>query len=203
MVVKDKIAYISLIIFLITIIIFLFTKNIEMKREYEDRVENLHYVIEIFEREILKKEFNKKSPLQNAILTLRPELDKKLVIRFANSVEKWSKHFDLDPYLVLSIIWVESRFKPYAQGPILEDGNRCVGAMMIYPKYHKKKMDRLGLKIEDLFILENNVRVGCEILREYMNSSKSVKVALKKYVGGSSETYIETVMKKLEKLNNG
>lgn len=86
--------------------------------------------------------------------------------------------YDICPELIQAICWKESRFKPEA-----ESGS-CVGIMQVAPKWHKDRMDSLGVK--DLFDARQNMTVGVDYLAELIEKYEDVSVALMVYNGDSS-----------------
>lgn len=71
--------------------------------------------------------------------------------------------YNLDPYLVRSVVWCESGGDPSA---VNYDGS-CVGLMQISKRWNKDRADDLG--ITDFFDPESNITLGCDILNEFIN----------------------------------
>jgi soluble lytic murein transglycosylase-like protein len=85
--------------------------------------------------------------------------------------------FRLDPYLVLAVIAIESRFNPLA-----ESSAGAKGLMQIMADVHVEKFQALGGP--DLALTPwANIRVGATILREYLDRYRSLDSALRAYVG--------------------
>lgn len=95
------------------------------------------------------------------------------------------------PYeIALAVIWRETNFSN-----VTGDGGDSQGYMQIQPRWHKHRMEALG--VESLMDPAGNFQVGCQILGEYIASS-TLEDALTAYNtghGGSSE-YATTVIKK-------
>ncbi len=53
-----------------------------------------------------------KHPIFHFILTLKPKMNRKLAMKYSNSFYRYSKKYDLDPYLLVSIAMQESGIKP-------------------------------------------------------------------------------------------
>jgi soluble lytic murein transglycosylase-like protein len=82
---------------------------------------------------------------------------------------------DLPPELVLAVIEVESRFDRFA---ISVSGAR--GLMQIMPFW----LDEIGISDTNLFHVRTNLRMGCTILRYYMDmESNDLMRALARYNG--------------------
>lgn len=93
-----------------------------------------------------------------------------------------AKRAGLGPDLVLSVIRVESNFRKYA---ISSAGAR--GYMQVMPFW----ADIVGERSTDLFNVRTNLRLGCAILRAYLDQEKgNLSRALARYNGSlGSATY--------------
>lgn len=86
-----------------------------------------------------------------------------------------SKRAGLDPDLVLAVVRVESRFRKYA---ISSAGAR--GYMQVMPFW----ADIVGEPSSDLFNVKTNLRLGCAILRNYLDKEHgNIHRALARYNG--------------------
>lgn len=70
------------------------------------------------------------------------------------------EEYHIDPYIVLAMIWQESRWNADAVG----DGGDSLGLMQIQPRWHSGRMEKLGC--EDLLDPYDNVVVGIDYLAE-------------------------------------
>ncbi len=97
----------------------------------------------------------------------------------------------LIPELVLAVIEVESNFNRYA---ISRAG--AMGLMQVMPFWLKE----IGRPGDSLFNLHTNLRMGCTILRYYLNKENGdLTQALMRYNGSSgSFKYTNRVFKKLD-----
>lgn len=125
------------------------------------------------------------SEIINIIEKKRPRIDPAIVKPIAKSVLKYSKMYNFPPELVVCVIDRESSFNTVAVSTA-----DCVGLMQINEKWHKEKLKKLGIKSDQLFHIDNNINIGCMILREYYNGTKSINKALTKYVGGKHPSYV-------------
>lgn len=98
----------------------------------------------------------------------------------------------LPPELVLAVIDVESRFDRHA---ISRAG--AMGLMQIMPFWLKE----IGRPNENLFDIRTNLRMGCTILRYYMDMEKdNITHALARYNGSiNSYKYTNLVFRALDK----
>lgn len=88
---------------------------------------------------------------------------------------------DLQPELVLAVIHVESRFDRFA---ISRSGAR--GLMQIMPFW----LEEVGRPRDNLFRVHTNLRLGCTILRYYLDAENGNWVrALARYNGSLGETW--------------
>lgn len=96
----------------------------------------------------------------------------------------------LHPELVLAVINVESNFDRFA---LSHAGAR--GLMQVMPFW----LDEIGQPNDDLFDIRTNLRLGCTILRHYLNREKGDRSrALARYNGSVGKVwYPERVFKKL------
>ncbi len=85
----------------------------------------------------------------------------------------------LDPLLILSVIAVESRFNPFAESPM-----GAQGLMQVMSKVHKEKFDDHG-GVKAALNPVANIKVGSQILKEYVKRGGSVEAGLKSYVGAA------------------
>ena len=99
---------------------------------------------------------------------------------------------NLPPELVLAVIDVESRFDRHA---ISHAG--AMGLMQVMPFWLKE----IGRPNENLFDIRTNLRMGCTILRYYMDMEQdNITHALARYNGSvNSYTYTNLVFRALDK----
>lgn len=103
----------------------------------------------------------------------------------------------LDPLLVLAVIAVESRFNPLA-----ESSMGAKGLMQIIPRFHLAKLAEHGGE-EAVLDPESNIRVGTQILREYIRRTGTLEGGLQFYNGASwdaSAQYAQKVLAERLKL---
>jgi hypothetical protein len=89
----------------------------------------------------------------------------------------------IDPLLVLAVMAIESGLNPFAESPM-----GAKGLMQVMAKVHHDKFDEVGGAQAALNPVAN-IRVGAQILKDYVNRTGSVEGALKTYVGaGASDS---------------
>jgi len=83
----------------------------------------------------------------------------------------------VDPYLVLSVISIESAFNPLA-----ESSAGAKGLMQVMPQPHAARFEPYG-GLDAALNPEANIQVGTQILREYLDRYLTAEAALAAYVG--------------------
>lgn len=87
----------------------------------------------------------------------------------------------VDPLLILAVVAVESRYNPVAESVV-----GAKGLMQVIPKYHHEKLDEHG-GADALLDPHVNIKVGAQILREYMRRFGEMQITLQMYAGASDE----------------
>jgi hypothetical protein len=127
--------------------------------------------------------------LTKVIQKLQPKIDPTTAKEIANSVEKYSEQYNFPPELIVAIINQESTFKSLATSSA-----NCVGLMQINAKMHKEKLTKLNIKGDQIFHIDNNIHVGCLILKEYYDSTQTISGALKRYLGANNKGYLLAIL---------
>ncbi len=148
---------------------------------------------------IQKKEQNRKiqSLARHISNTYKLELEHAKDI-VSTSFEESEKH-NVEPLLLLAIIKIESTFKQKAQSHM-----GAVGLTQVMPQYHKTKLKDLKKDKLDIWSIEGNIRVGVQILKEYIQASDgNISNALQRYNGSFSDPtkeYSRKVLATMKKL---
>ena len=101
-------------------------------------------------------------------------------IEMLKTIHYEARRVDLEPELVLAVIEVESRFDEFA---VSVSGAR--GLMQVMPFW----LDEIGISDQNLFKIRTNLRMGCTILRYYVDMEpKSLTRALARYNGSLGKT---------------
>lgn len=113
-------------------------------------------------------------------------------VKILKMVHREAKRSELSPEIVLALIEVESHFDQYA---ISVAGAR--GIMQIMPFWLKE----LDMEEQNLFHLKTNIRMGCTILKYYLDIEKgNLNNALARYNGSlGKRKYPDKVFKALQK----
>jgi len=107
---------------------------------------------------------------------LEPRLkDPRERLTILKTVHYEAQRAELDPELVLAVIDVESRYDRFA---ISSAGAQ--GLMQIMPFW----LNEIGRPDDNLFVISTNIRLGCTILKYYLNMEKgNLARALARYNG--------------------
>lgn len=85
---------------------------------------------------------------------------------------------NIDPCIVLSVIYHESRFIPNVSS------GKCVGLMQVSTYWHKDRAQRLG--VTDFWDPYSNILLGVDLLNELLNDCNGdIYLALTRYNGGT------------------
>ena len=111
-------------------------------------------------------------------------------LKLLKNVHYEAKRVNLPPELVLALIEVESHFDKFA---ISVSG--ALGLMQIMPFW----LDEIGISDKNLFKIRTNLRMGCTILRYYMDlESNDLMRALARYNGSlGRQTYPNKIIEAL------
>ncbi|MCG6876866.1 MAG: lytic transglycosylase domain-containing protein [Betaproteobacteria bacterium] len=89
---------------------------------------------------------------------------------------------DLDPLLILAVMAVES-----GMNPIAESSYGAKGLMQVVPRYHVERLAFHG-GAETVLDPQTNIRVGAEILSDYIRSAGSLEAGLQMYNGAAEDS---------------
>ena len=129
------------------------------------------------------------------ITMLRPDLDPELAAVHAKYIDKNVKLWGIDRYTFISIVNAESGFDSMAH-----NRSGAQGVCQIMVKSHRGKIERRHLSHHEVYYLDNNYSLGCEILNDARKRSETLEETLRRYVGGNNcPTYIRNVKKDIER----
>ncbi|KGM94828.1 lytic transglycosylase [Clostridium novyi A str. 4552] len=117
------------------------------------------------------------------IISIKPVGRKFYPMKYKEYIMKYSEQYDLDPYLVASVIKTESNFEKNAKS-----NKGAIGLMQLTPstaKWAAKQMKIKNFKVEMLYNEEFNIKMGCwylDNLKQEFQSNMSLVIAA--YNGG-------------------
>lgn len=124
--------------------------------------------------------------------SVKPQLSEQIVYR--TYLE--AKERKIEPLLLLSIIGVESTFKPNAKS-----WAGAIGLTQVIPKYHLEKIEKLPPQ-ESIWSINGNIQVGADVIHEYLNRSRgNTRLALQMYNGSTHDSTHKYSNKVFNKLN--
>ena len=100
--------------------------------------------------------------------------------KYEEHVFKYSKEYNIDPYLVFSIIKAESKFDPDAISH-----KDAKGLMQISPITQTWAQKELKLKDVDIYDPSTNIKIGCWYLNRLYIEFKDTNLVIAAYNGGS------------------
>ena len=106
-------------------------------------------------------------------------------------------NFEVDPYVIIAVIAIESSFNPLA-----ESSAGAIGLMQVMPLIHRKKFEKYGGFDKSLDV-KVNVYVGTEILKNFYLRYGNYQRALLAYVGvsqNSNSSYPKKVLRLRDRL---
>jgi hypothetical protein len=98
---------------------------------------------------------------------------------FVENAYRTAREFRVDPWLILAVISIESSFNPLA-----ESNKGAQGLMQVLTRVHAEKFKPFG-GVHAAFDPVANIRVGAQILKEYIGRTGSIEGGLKYYVGAA------------------
>lgn len=87
------------------------------------------------------------------------------------------EQYNICPELIQAVCYVESRFQPDAVN------GDCIGIMQVSGKWHRDRMDRLG--VTDLLDTKQNMAVAVDYLSELADRYEDIGIVLMIYNGDS------------------
>ena len=110
--------------------------------------------------------------------------------------EELGQAYNICPELIQAVCWRESRFKADA-----ENGG-CVGIMQVAPKWHRDRMEKLG--VTDILDPRQNMTVAVDYLSELVKDEEDMEEVLMRYHGesrinerleaGEMSSYVESIL---------
>jgi len=99
---------------------------------------------------------------------------------FVSTAYTTAQEMKFDPLLILAVIAIESRFNPLAESPV-----GAQGLMQVLTRVHQEKFEHHG-GVKAALHPVSNIKVGTQILHDYIRRGGSVEAGLKRYVGAAN-----------------
>lgn len=114
-------------------------------------------------------------------IAARYRIARETIAAFVTTAYQAGEESSVDPLLILAVIAIESSFNPAAESVL-----GAKGLMQVIAKFHMEKIAPHG-NLEVLVDPNANIRVGTQILREYLQRFGETKAALQMYGGGVND----------------
>lgn len=102
------------------------------------------------------------------------------IIRIVSAVFKEANRHKLDPFLLVSLIGIESGYRPWA---VNKSGAR--GLTQVIPRYHRDK-----IRGRDIMNIETNIEVGTQVLVDCLQRNNGVLKKASRCYSGSARDYV-------------
>ena len=144
-------------------------------------------------------EIRNECDLERAVLTEKriyaiikksnPELTPAAQREYVRYITKYAKEYGISPILVASVIHRESNYRTK-----LTSNVGAAGPMQVWAKWHTEKLKRNNITKKDLYTIKHGIKIGCEVLTEYLRWEKGdFRAALYRYVGGQHHGYVRDI----------
>jgi soluble lytic murein transglycosylase-like protein len=129
------------------------------------------------------------SDMSGRLARFHPKLAPDERVELLMQIHREATRASISPELVLAVIDVESRFDRFAVSSV-----GAQGLMQVMPFW----LEEIGHPDDNLFVVETNLRMGCTILKYYLDRSKGdVRKALNRYNGTRKRKYSDKVLEAL------
>lgn len=123
--------------------------------------------------------------IQNA----NPNLSQESREEMGKAIVKYSQQYELPVGLVVGVVDVESTFRADAVGRKTYSG-RAKGPMQVMWPLHKDLAHSLKVNSVTILTADGGVKVGCYLLRRYIQHEKSILGGLVRYFSAPSRRYV-------------
>lgn len=159
---------------------------IDLKKALESRNEEnekLKGTISILEDQIQSAQPSERF-ISNFIKKRNPRVSSVVASEIAKNVLTFCKQNYVPPSLAVGVMEVESSYNPMAVS-----SKKAKGLMQVFDSAWKGKIDDES----DLFEIDQNIRIGCEILNEFLQD-KTIHQTLFAYLGEKNTDYVEKIL---------
>ena len=130
-------------------------------------------------------------PTTASLITMfQPGYDPELAAVHAKYIDKNVNMWGVDRDTFVSMVNVESQFNPMAVS-----SKGAVGSSQVLARVHKDKIRKRRITRNEVFYLDHNYSLGCEIIYDAKKRSHSLDETLRLYVGGNCPEYNRAVKK--------
>jgi len=121
-----------------------------------------------------------KHPIYHFILTLRPKMNRRLAMKYSNSFYRYSRKYELDPYLLVSIAMQESGISPskirVVKGYVAVDGKYVpmeIETDFCMMQIHYRNVEIMNLDLKKLQTdYDYCISIGAKILASFKRLEK-------------------------------
>ena len=104
-------------------------------------------------------------------------------VAYSELIYKYANENELDPYLVMAVIKVESNFVPEAHS------GYAGGLMQLTEETAQWNAEEMGITYFDYMDPETNIKLGCHYLKHLIDIYENTNTALAAYNGGMGNVY--------------
>lgn len=108
------------------------------------------------------------------------------------AAQKYGSEYHISPEILEAMAFYESTYRPEV------DNGNCKGLMQINIKFHKDRMEKLG--ITDIHDADQNMHLAADYLAELRRENPEIVDVLKRYSGSTTDKYSNKVLKLAEEL---
>ena len=167
---KRKIQVVARVIQVVSLVVMFVLLLISTKQD-ETAIEELEPKVKVETPEVISEV--QEVPIQNSERVYFTYIDKEYV-KYAEEI---SEIYDVCPELIIAIIEYES------DGMADAENQGCIGLMQVSERWHKDRMERLG--VESLFDPRGNILVGVDYLTELADKYEDLYLVLMIYNGSA------------------
>lgn len=154
-----------------------------LKQMLQAAIDSPHSFYDRYEAEVWLND------MSGRLARFQPQLAPDERVDLLLQIHREATRASISPELVLAVIDIESRFDRFAISSV-----GAQGLMQVMPFWLKE----IGHPDDNLFVVETNLRMGCTILKYYLDRSKGdVRKALNRYNGTRKRKYSDKVLEVL------